>query len=64
MRITTLAEYGVICALHLARRASEGPITGRDIELSPTGIEGELLLAPDRTLNARITLRAHGADPV
>ena len=32
MRITTLAEYGVICALHLARRASdEGPITGREI---------------------------------
>jgi Rrf2 family protein len=31
MRITTWAEYGVICALHLARRASEGPVTGRDI---------------------------------
>ena len=31
MRITTLAEYGVICALHLARRAAEGPITGREI---------------------------------
>jgi Rrf2 family protein len=31
VRITTWAEYGVICALHLARRASEGPVTGRDI---------------------------------
>lgn len=31
MRITTWAEYGVICALHLARRESEGPVTGRDI---------------------------------
>jgi Rrf2 family protein len=31
VRITTLAEYGVICALHLARRAAEGPITGREI---------------------------------
>ncbi len=31
MRITTWAEYGVICALHLARRASDGPVTGRDI---------------------------------
>ena len=31
MRITTLAEYGVICALHLARRSAEGPITGREI---------------------------------
>ncbi len=31
MRITTWAEYGLICALHLARRAGEGPVTGRDI---------------------------------
>ncbi|MEJ7759703.1 MAG: Rrf2 family transcriptional regulator [Gemmatimonadaceae bacterium] len=31
MRITTWAEYGVICALHLARRASIGPVTGREI---------------------------------
>ncbi len=31
MRITTWAEYGVICALHLARRANDGPVTGRDI---------------------------------
>jgi Rrf2 family protein len=31
VRITTLAEYGVICTLHLARRVSEGPVTGRDI---------------------------------
>jgi Rrf2 family protein len=31
MRITTWAEYGVICALHLARRTEEGPVTGRDV---------------------------------
>lgn len=31
MRITTWAEYGVICALHLAKRAEDGPVTGRDI---------------------------------
>ncbi len=31
MRITTWAEYGVICALQLARRAEEGPLTGRAI---------------------------------
>jgi Rrf2 family protein len=31
MRITTWAEYGVICALHLARRAEKGPVTGREI---------------------------------
>jgi Rrf2 family protein len=31
VRITTWAEYGVICALHLAKRVGEGPVTGRDI---------------------------------
>lgn len=31
MRITTWAEYGVICALHLARRTKKGPVTGREI---------------------------------
>ncbi len=31
MRITTWAEYGLICALHLARRTGVGPVTGRDI---------------------------------
>lgn len=34
MRITTWAEYGLICALHLARRADEGPVTGRDVAAS------------------------------
>ena len=31
MRITTGAEYGLICALHLARRAGTGPVAGRDM---------------------------------
>lgn len=31
MRITTLAEYGVICALHLAKRTESGPVNGREI---------------------------------
>jgi Rrf2 family transcriptional regulator, iron-sulfur cluster assembly transcription factor len=31
MRITTWAEYGVICALHLARSDRNGPVTGREI---------------------------------
>ena len=31
MRITTWAEYGLICALHLARRAGSGPVTGRGV---------------------------------
>ena len=31
MRLTPWAEYGLICALHLAKRRDEGPVTGRDI---------------------------------
>ncbi len=31
MRITTWAEYGLICSLHLAKRTGEGPVTGRDV---------------------------------
>jgi hypothetical protein len=31
MRIKSWAEFGVICALHLARRSTEWPIKGRDI---------------------------------
>ena len=31
MRITTWAEYGVICALHLAKRTDESAVNGRDI---------------------------------
>lgn len=31
MRITTWAEYGVICALHLAKRTETGPVNGREI---------------------------------
>ncbi|MFN8574577.1 MAG: Rrf2 family transcriptional regulator [Gemmatimonadaceae bacterium] len=31
MRITTWAEYGLICSLHLARRQGNGPVTGRDV---------------------------------
>jgi Rrf2 family protein len=33
MRITTWAEYGVICALHLARRTADGPVAGRELAL-------------------------------
>ncbi len=31
VRITTWAEYGLISALHLARRIGDGPVTGRAI---------------------------------
>ncbi|HMI43884.1 MAG TPA: Rrf2 family transcriptional regulator, partial [Gemmatimonadaceae bacterium] len=31
MRITTWAEYGVICALNLAKRSDLSPVNGREI---------------------------------
>jgi Rrf2 family protein len=34
VRITTWAEYGLICALNLARRAGDGPVTGRAVAAS------------------------------
>jgi len=63
VRITTLAEYGVICALHLARRASDGPITGREIaeqeRLPPDYVE-QILLRLRRAALVRSTRGAHG----
>jgi Rrf2 family protein len=63
MRITTLAEYGVICALHLARRADEGPITGReiaDVERLPSDYVEQILLRLRRAGLVRSTRGAHG----
>ena len=63
MRITTLAEYGVICALHLARRASEGPVTGRDIaarERLPVDYVEQILLRLRRAEIVRSTRGARG----
>ena len=63
MRITTLAEYGVICALHLARRVSEGPITGREIaarERLPVDYVEQILLRLRRAEIVRSTRGAHG----
>jgi Rrf2 family protein len=63
VRITTLAEYGVICALHLARRAAEGPITGRDIaetERLPGDYVEQILLRLRRAGLVRSTRGAHG----
>jgi Rrf2 family protein len=63
VRITTLAEYGVICALHLARRADDGPITGREIaaveQLPPDYVE-QILLRMRRAGLVRSTRGAHG----
>ena len=63
MRITTLAEYGVICALHLARRADEGPVTGREIaevERLPGDYVEQILLRLRRAGIVRSTRGAHG----
>ncbi|HEY4131746.1 MAG TPA: Rrf2 family transcriptional regulator [Gemmatimonadaceae bacterium] len=63
MRITTLAEYGVICALHLARRAAEGPITGREIaevERLPADYVEQILLRLRRAGLVRSTRGARG----
>ena len=63
MRITTLAEYGVICALHLARRYGEGPVTGRDIaarEKLPVDYVEQILLRLRRADIVKSTRGAHG----
>ena len=63
MRITTWAEYGLICALHLARRVTEGPITGRDIatkERLPADYVEQILLRLRRAEIVRSTRGARG----
>jgi len=63
VRITTLAEYGVICALHLARRVAEGPITGREIaevEQLPGDYVEQILLRLRRAGLIRSTRGARG----
>jgi Rrf2 family protein len=63
VRITTLAEYGVICALHLARRAAEGPITSREIaarERLPVDYVEQILLRLRRADIVRSTRGARG----
>lgn len=63
MRITTLAEYGVICALHLAKRAEERPVTGRDIAASerlPVDYVEQILLRLRRAGIVKSTRGAHG----
>ena len=63
MRITTLAEYGVICALHLAHRSDEGPITGREIaarERLPVDYVEQILLRLRRAGIVKSTRGARG----
>ncbi len=63
MRITTWAEYGVICALHLAKRASALPVTGRDIatkERLPADYVEQILLRLRRAGVIKSTRGARG----
>src|SRR5438067_3956026 len=63
VRITTLAEYGVICALHLAKRVADGPVTGREIaerERLPSDYVEQILLRLRRAGLVRSTRGAHG----
>lgn len=63
MRITTWAEYGLICSLHLARRAGEGPVTGREIaagERLPADYVEQILLRLRRAGLVNSTRGARG----
>jgi Rrf2 family protein len=63
VRITTWAEYGLICSLHLARRATDGPVSGREIALRerlPADYVEQILLRLRRAGIVRSTRGAHG----
>lgn len=63
VRITTWAEYGLICALHLARRLDDGPVTGRDIaarERLPADYVEQILLRLRRAGLVKSTRGARG----
>jgi Rrf2 family protein len=63
VRITTWAEYGLICALHLARRDEDGPVTGREIaqrERLPGDYVEQILLRLRRAGIVNSTRGAHG----
>ena len=63
MRITTQAEYGLICALHLARRGGDAPVTGREIaskERLPADYVEQIMLKLRRAGIVASTRGAHG----
>lgn len=63
MRINTQAEYGLICALHLARRTNDGPVTGREIatrEKLPADYVEQIMLKLRRANIVVSTRGAHG----
>jgi Rrf2 family protein len=63
VRITTQAEYGLICALHLARRMDDGPVTGREIAASerlPADYVEQIMLKLRRAEIVKSTRGARG----
>jgi Rrf2 family protein len=63
VRITTWAEYGVICSLHLAKRGVAGPVTGRElaaIERLPADYVEQILLRLRRAGVIKSTRGARG----
>jgi Rrf2 family protein len=63
VRITTQAEYGLICALHLARRLDDGPVTGREIAVAerlPADYVEQIMLKLRRAEIVKSTRGAHG----
>ena len=63
MRITTWAEYGLICSLHLAKRTADGPVTGREIatqERLPADYVEQILLRLRRADIVKSTRGARG----
>ena len=63
MRITTQAEYGLICALHLARRTDDRPVTGCEIaagERLPADFVEQIMLKLRRANIVKSTRGAHG----
>ena len=63
MRITTWAEYALICSVHLAHRYGEGPVNGREIASSerlPADYVEQILLRLRRAGIVRSVRGAHG----
>jgi Rrf2 family protein len=63
VRITTWAEYGLICTLHLARRVGDGPVAGREVaarERLPQDYVEQILLRLRRAGIVRSVRGAHG----
>ena len=63
MRITTWAEYALLCSVHLAHRYADGPVTGRELaaaERLPADYVEQILLRLRRAGIVTSVRGAHG----